>query len=89
MDKWINLIMMRLLPTASPHVKQALSQINSKLNMQERIFKNPEMLMQLELFDFEDELYVNEARVMDALDRIAEILNHESLTDLKRIQLTR
>ena len=72
-------------------VQQELSKISQQINIESRLLKSPEMFLQVRMFEFENELYLNEERVLEILEKASETLSldAQSLSQTKAFELTR
>jgi len=81
MDKFVDMILTytKQMPFPSPYVKEQLAKITGELNVEERRFQTPaEMLMQVKMGDFENDFFLNEARIVDVLQQISETLRKDA-----------
>jgi len=93
MDKYIDIIMAYTNQFAQPskHVEEQLTEIIRELNIGKRLFNSPEMFMQGGFLGFEEEMYLSEATVVDALKQVSEIVNQDaqSLSLKRNFEVTR
>merc|ERR1719262_1644291 len=93
MDKLVDTIMKYTNQIAQPsqQVQQELSKISQQINIESRLLKSPEMFLQVRMFEFENELYLNEERVLEILEKVSETLSldAQSLSQTKAFELTR
>merc|ERR1719219_1120645 len=93
MDKLVDTIMKYTKQIAQPsqQVQQELSKISQQINIESRLLKSPEMFLQVRMFEFENELYLNEERVLEILEKVSETLSldAQSLSQTKAFELTR
>jgi len=93
MDRWAEEIMRYTRSTmqTSTKVRQELSKITQKLNIEPRVQKEPLMFMQSQFFEMENEWYLNQASLMESLRRLAEELEADSssLTERRHFNYVR
>jgi len=75
----------------SSKVRQELSKITQKLNIEERVQKEPLMFMQAQFFEMENEWFLNQAELLDSLTKLAEELERDSseLTERRHFNYVR
>lgn len=79
MDKWIASLFRynRQGLKTSRKVTEELSQVVQKLNIEERIQKDPVVFMQNQFMELENEWYLNQAQLIESLDKVAEELEND------------
>ena len=93
MDRWAEEIMRYTRSTmqTSSKVRQELSKITQKLNIEQRVQKEPLIFMQSQFFEMENEWYLNQASLMESLNKLAEELEQDSsrLTERRHFNYVR
>nr|ADD73551.1 vitellogenin 1 [Paracyclopina nana] len=82
MDKWIDLIMYhtKQVSPASQKVAEELQKITQALNIHDRsekVNKKPELFAQVALFDNENEFFLDEAKIAEMVEDLAQKLRQE------------
>ena len=90
MDKWIDSLMRytRQSVKSSRQVTQALSEITQKLNIEQRLQKEPLIFMQTQFMEMEHELFLNQAKLVESLNKVAEELERDDSSMFERKPFT-
>ena len=78
MDKWIDMIMRYTRKTqTSNQIRTQLSKITEELGIAQKAIATPELFAQYGIMETEISAYLNEAMVVEALEKLADELNRD------------